>query len=137
MKGMLFAGGLLILVCACLVAVRAQDPSPNPSKPGSGAGSDPFLPALEGPGGGGIENMSVEQLLQGLMRIREQRALLEKKEQQVLAVIRARIQQQRKVLADIEERLQELEGHAPKDRFEYKGVEKKGAPVDEKKTADK
>jgi hypothetical protein len=111
MRAKLFGVGALVLACALLLAAGATSQPPAGGKgapaervavpaPGYGA---PFAPD------GDLSAFDLRQLMDELVRVRQEKAALERREQTLLALIPKRIDAQRRELNDMEKRLRELQ----------------------------
>jgi hypothetical protein len=117
MKAKLFGVGTLVLACALLFAAGAT------SQPGPGGkdkrGAERVSVPVPGYGTAGapdgdLSAFDLRQLLDELVRVRQEKAALERREQTLLGLIPRRIDAQRKELDDLEKRLRDLRG--AKDR---------------------
>jgi hypothetical protein len=117
MRAKLFGVCALALAGALLLAAGAPSQPPPGSK--DTAGQTRVVVPAPGYGGlpapdGDLTGFDLRQLMDELVRVRQERAALERREQALLALIPKRIEAQRKELSDLEKRLKELE--AAKDR---------------------
>jgi hypothetical protein len=119
MRAKLFGVGALVLACALLFAAGAPS-QPVPAGKDKGGAERVSVPVpVAGYGApfapdGDLSGFDLRQLVDELVRVRQERAALERREQTLLALIPKRIDAQRKELNDLEKQLRELQG--AKDR---------------------
>jgi hypothetical protein len=119
MRAKLFGVAALVLACALLASSGAtSQPLPGGKDKGTG-GARVVIPGPTGYGAPGaadadFSGFDLRQLVDELVRVRLERAALERREQMLLALIPKRIEAQRNELNDLEKRVRELQ--AAKER---------------------
>ena len=117
MRAKLFGAGALAVACALLAAAGATSQPPPAGK--EKAATQVVVPLQGGYGvpvatDGDLSAFDLRQLMDELVRVRREKAALERREQALLALIPRRIEAERRELNDMEKRLRELQG--AKDR---------------------
>jgi hypothetical protein len=125
MRVKLFGVAALALSFALLFAAGASSqPKPgDPALPPPGVGG----PAGDLPGAGPRPPLAgVKQLMAELAKVRQEKADLARKEKEIIALLRQRLDEERKALQDLERQVRELEGPKDvKDRGKDRSAEKK------------
>jgi hypothetical protein len=119
MRAKLGGVGVLAVAGALLLAAGATSQPPG-GKDASGQ-TRVVVPGAEGlpTPDGDLTGFDLRQLVDELIRVRQERAALERRERALLALIPKRIEAQRKELSDLEKRLKELqarEGRPPEGK---------------------
>jgi hypothetical protein len=111
MRAKLFGVSVLALAAAMLLAAGATSQPPG-GKDASGQTRvvvpTPGLEGLPTPDGD-LTGFDLRQLMDELVRVRQEKAALERRERALLALIPKRIEAQRKELSELERRLKDLE----------------------------